>query len=47
MRRHYSNYFKSLPDFKPFRTQLVEAPTADEVYNLLDQIIETYTLALV
>ncbi len=47
MRRHYSNYFKSLPDFKPFRTQLVEAPTADEVYSLLDQIIESYTLSLV
>lgn len=47
MRRHYANYFKTLPDFKPFRTQLVEAPTAEEVNALLDQIIETYTLALV
>src|SRR6478609_4500560 len=26
MRRHYANYFKGLPDFKPFRTRLVEAP---------------------
>jgi len=47
MRRHYANYFRTLPDFKPFRIQLVEAPTADEVYYLLDQIAETYTLALV
>jgi nifR3 family TIM-barrel protein len=47
MRRHYANYFKTLPDFKPFRTQLVEAPTAEEVYFLLDQIAETYTLSLV
>jgi len=47
MRRHYSNYFKSLPDFKPFRTKLVEAPTADDVLALLEEIAETYTLALV
>jgi tRNA-dihydrouridine synthase len=47
MRRHYASYFKSLPDFKPFRTQLVEAPTPDDVYMLLDQIAETYTLSLV
>lgn len=47
MRRHYANYFKTLPDFKPFRTQLVEAPTADDVYSLLGQIAETYTLSLV
>jgi nifR3 family TIM-barrel protein len=47
MRRHYSNYFKCLPDFKPFRTKLVEAPTADDVLALLEEIAETYTLALV
>lgn len=47
MRRHYSNYFKSLPDFKPYRTQLVEAPVAEEVYALLEQINENYTLSVV
>ncbi|MBS1682067.1 MAG: tRNA dihydrouridine synthase DusB [Bacteroidetes bacterium] len=46
MRRHYSNYFKSLPDFKPFRTQLVEAATAEEVYALLEQVKEFYALSL-
>src|SRR5690606_33866366 len=25
MRRHYANYFKGFPDFKPYRTRLVEA----------------------
>ncbi len=45
MRRHYASYFKSLPDFKPFRSQLVLAPTADEVYTLLDQISEVYEMA--
>ncbi len=47
MRRHYSNYFKSLADFKPFRTKLVEAPCAADVYALLEEITETYTLSLV
>lgn len=47
MRRHYANYFKSLPDFKPFRTKLVEAPTADEVYALLEEINESYQLLAV
>ena len=44
MRRHYASYFKSLPDFKPYRTQLVEAPTAEDVYAILDQISEVYTM---
>src|SRR5882762_3396098 len=42
MRRHYASYFKSLPDFKPYRAQLVEAPTAEDVDALLDQISEVY-----
>ncbi|MBL7864828.1 MAG: tRNA dihydrouridine synthase DusB [Cyclobacteriaceae bacterium] len=42
MRRHYSNYFKSIPDFKPYRTRLVEADTASEVYAILDEISETF-----
>ena len=45
MRRHYASYFKSLPDFKPYRTQLVEAPTAEDVYTILDRISEVYAMA--
>jgi tRNA-dihydrouridine synthase B len=45
MRRHYASYFKSLPDFKPYRAQLVEAPTAEDVYAILDQISEVYAMA--
>ncbi len=47
MRRHYSNYFKGVPDFKPFRTRLVEAPTDKEVYEILDEIVETYSSIMV
>lgn len=46
MRRHYASYFKSLPDFKPYRTLLVEAPTAEAVYAILEQISEVYTPAM-
>jgi tRNA-dihydrouridine synthase B len=44
MRRHYANYFRSLPDFKPYRTRLVEADTAAEVHAILDEVSEVYTL---
>lgn len=43
MRRHYAQYFRGLPDFKPWRTQLVNAGTPDEVYDLLDALNENYT----
>jgi tRNA-dihydrouridine synthase B len=43
MRRHYANYFKGLPDFKPFRTRLVEAGTYDEVVEILMEIAKNYT----
>jgi nifR3 family TIM-barrel protein len=42
MRRHYAQYFRGLPDFKPWRTQLVNAGTPDEVYDLLDTLNENY-----
>ena len=47
MRRHYSNYFKGIPDFKPFRTRLVEVETESEVLLILDEVIENYSCALV
>ena len=42
MRRHYAQYFRGLPDFKPWRTQLVGAGTPAEVYDLLDALNENY-----
>lgn len=38
MRRHYTNYFKGVPDFKPFRMRLVEAPTPEEVNSILSEV---------
>jgi nifR3 family TIM-barrel protein len=42
MRRHYTNYFKGVPDFKPFRARLVEAPTEADVLAILDEVTYTY-----
>lgn len=43
MRRHYTNYFKGIPDFKPFRARLVEADTDVEVNTILDEVVEKYS----
>ncbi|HEY0656173.1 MAG TPA: tRNA dihydrouridine synthase DusB [Chryseosolibacter sp.] len=43
MRRHYTNYFKGIPDFKPFRTRLVEADTHSEVVAILDEVVDKYS----
>lgn len=47
MRRHYTNYFKGLPNFKPFRTRLVETLDPAEIYSILDEVTETFAGELV
>ncbi|TXH26389.1 MAG: tRNA dihydrouridine synthase DusB [Cyclobacteriaceae bacterium] len=42
MRRHYTNYFRGMPDFKPFRTRLVEANLHEEINQILEEVIQTY-----
>jgi len=42
MRRHYANYFKGIPDFKPFRTRLVEVEKFDDVVAILDEVTATH-----
>jgi tRNA-dihydrouridine synthase B len=46
MRRHYSNYFKGLENFKEFRTKLVQTENIAELHDLLWQINERYTAEL-
>jgi len=47
MRRHYTNYFKGVPDFKPFRMRLVQALTLDEIHHILNEVSNHYTPELV
>jgi len=42
MRRHFSNYFKGLPDFREIRMKLVTTLNINEIEKLLDLIITTY-----
>lgn len=43
MRRHYTNYFRGIPNFKPTRTILVESESYQEVKEVLLQITEMYS----
>lgn len=42
MRRHLSNYFKGLPNFKQTRLKLVTSTDPDELYATIDSIAETW-----
>ncbi|MBX2941430.1 MAG: tRNA dihydrouridine synthase DusB [Cyclobacteriaceae bacterium] len=46
MRRHYSNYFRGTPNFKPIRAKLVESLSLDEIYSILDDVVVTYVQEL-
>ena len=42
MRRHYTNYFKGLPHIKPFRSRLVTESDPQNLYDILDEIANTF-----
>ena len=42
MRRHMTNYFKGLPDFKPTRLKLVTLLDIPELFATLDSIAERW-----
>ena len=41
-RRHYTNYFKGYSNFKPYRTRMVTSNEAEEVYAVLDEVLDTF-----
>jgi tRNA-dihydrouridine synthase B len=47
MRRHYTNYFKGIPNFKPFRTRLVETDHYAEVDAVLQEIPYAFADAII
>ena len=48
MRRHYTNYFKRIPDFKSYRTRLVETADPELLFAILDEIKSQFSeIALV
>jgi tRNA-dihydrouridine synthase B len=42
MRRHFSHYFKGLPDFKEIRLKLLTSKNVDEISGILDLILKKY-----
>ena len=44
-RQHYTNYFRGLPNIKPFRMRLVTLNDAPSVFQVLDEIEEHYSEA--
>jgi len=42
IRKHYSDYFKGYPNFKPFRMRLMEADTFEKVDHILSEIEKEY-----
>ena len=37
-RRHYSNYFKGIPNFKPYRTKMVTSDHSRDVFKVFDEV---------
>ena len=42
-RRHYSNYFKGIPNFKPYRMKMVTSDDAADVFAALDEALELFS----
>lgn len=41
-RRHYTNYFKGIPNFKEYRSRMVTGDTAKEVFETFDEVLEVF-----
>ena len=44
-RRHYSNYFKGIPDFKKYRTIMVTSDFSKDIFNLFAELKERFGAA--
>jgi nifR3 family TIM-barrel protein len=42
MRRHYPNYFRGTPHFKPYRTRLLELTDPAAIHEVLDEIVSLF-----
>ncbi|NLP57664.1 tRNA dihydrouridine synthase DusB [Lutibacter sp. B1] len=42
-RRHYSNYFRGIPHFKEYRLKMVTSDSAQEVYNVFDEVLQKFS----
>tara|TARA_R110002072_G_scaffold146492_1_gene293365 strand:- start:11679 stop:12668 length:990 start_codon:yes stop_codon:yes gene_type:complete len=42
MRRHYTNYFRGMPNFKQYRAEMVTAETYEHVCEVLEKVSDVY-----
>lgn len=43
MRRHYSNYFKGMPNFKEYRMRMVTTDGFQDILGIFDEVLEQYS----
>ncbi|HNQ26756.1 MAG TPA: tRNA dihydrouridine synthase DusB [Aquaticitalea sp.] len=41
-RRHYTNYFKGIPNFKEYRTKMVSSDDPSDVFETFDQVLHDF-----
>ena len=41
-RRHYTNYFKGIPNFKEIRMKMVASDEAEDVFSAFDEALELF-----
>jgi tRNA-dihydrouridine synthase B len=46
MRRHYSNYFKGIPNFKEYRMKLVSLENINDIHSVLEEIKDKFEYEL-
>jgi len=42
-RRHYTNYFKGIPDFKVYRMKMVTSDHSKDVFDTFDEVLEKFS----
>jgi len=42
-RRHYTNYFKGIPDFKPYRMKMVTSDDSKDVFAAFDEVEDKFS----
>jgi nifR3 family TIM-barrel protein len=42
-RRHYTNYFKGIPNFKEYRTKMVTSDSVKDVFETFDEVLEVFS----
>ncbi|WP_179344581.1 tRNA dihydrouridine synthase DusB [Winogradskyella ursingii] len=42
-RRHYTNYFKGIPDFKEYRMKMVTSDDSKDVFAAFDEVLEKFS----